>query len=132
MFRVRSLALALTASSLVAFAAATAAAQGQAVEVQLSSYAFTPKTLTLHHGTSYTLRLVNDSKSGHSFSAPELFASSTIAPQDQSKVDGGKIEVRKGGTVEVSFTPNTPGTYGVKCTHPFHAGFGMKGTVVVD
>ncbi len=104
----------------------------QTVDVALSDFAFTPKVLHLHHGTPYRLHLVNKSGKGHDFEAYELFESSQVASGDKGKIDDGKIEVSKGETVDVRFTPMKAGTYKVKCTHPFHEMLGMTGEVVVD
>jgi uncharacterized cupredoxin-like copper-binding protein len=127
----RNLALAFSAASLLAASATISAAQGpQTIEVRLTNFSFTPSTLNLKSGQAYDLRLVNDKKSNHSFSAPDLFANSTLAPGSQ--VADGKVEVGKNQTVDVQFTPNKPGHYGIKCTHPLHAGFGMKGEAIVE
>ncbi|HWE48033.1 MAG TPA: cupredoxin domain-containing protein [Caulobacteraceae bacterium] len=104
----------------------------QTVNLTLSSYAFTPKIIHLRHGAPYRLRLTNTSGKGHDFAAYELFEASRVAPEDRSKIDDGKVEVSKGQSVDVRFTPTKPGTYKIKCTHPFHAMLGMTGEVVVD
>lgn len=124
------LALGLAASATLTLLAGPIQAQGaQAIDVHLTNFKFTPDTLHLHSGTTYRLRLINDAAGGHSFSSPDLFANSRI---QSGKIDDGKIEVHKGETVEVVFTPTKPGHYAIKCTHPFHAGFGMKGEADVD
>ena len=69
--------------ALLVFPATTLAAQDQAgprtVEVQLSSFDFTPSTINLHAGQAVTLHLVNSGNGGHNFSAPEFFAAATVA-----------------------------------------------------
>ena len=104
----------------------------QTVSVELSNFKFTPSTLTLLHGTSYRLRLVNRAKGGHNFVAPEFFAISTVAPADRGKIADGKVDVGGGSTVYIALIPNVAGTYQLRCTHFMHAAFGMKGSIVVQ
>jgi plastocyanin len=103
----------------------------QTVTVELSSFKFTPATLTLERGRHYTIRFVNTSSGGHDFSAASFFAASTIAPEDRAKVSGGQVELSGGDTVDVSLVPNKDGTYKIRCTHFMHGILGMKGTIVV-
>ncbi|HET9336775.1 MAG TPA: cupredoxin domain-containing protein [Sphingomicrobium sp.] len=103
-----------------------------AVNVQLSNYKFTPRTIVLDHGRPYVLRLHNASGGGHDFTAPAFFAASRVAPEDRRLVAEGEVEVRPGTTHEIHLTaPAAPGRYKVKCTHTFHKFFGMSGTIVV-
>jgi plastocyanin len=106
-------------------------ASAQAITVELSSFKFTPATLTLQHGQTYRINFTNTSSGGHNFMAKEFFAASTIAPEDQAKVKNGSIDLSGGDTVEITVTPNTPGTYKSHCTHFMHSSFGMTGTIVV-
>lgn len=102
------------------------------VNVQLSNFKFTPKTIVLDHGGSYVMRFTNVSKDGHDFTAPAFFAASRIAPQDRRMVVEGEVEVHPGMTHEVRLTaPATPGRYKVKCTHTFHKFLGMSGKIIV-
>ena len=53
-----------------ALLASVAAAQSpQPVHISLTSYAFTPSTITLKSGTAYRLHLTNDSTKSHDFTA---------------------------------------------------------------
>ena len=123
-----------------AIAATTAArAQQQAdfanatpVTVTISSYAFAPDGLTFNRGVAYRLHLVNSSGKAHNFSASKLFAASQIAPQDANKVEDGKIEVAANESVDVVFTPMTPGEYEIRCTHFMHSMMGMHAKAVVQ
>src|SRR6185503_14921185 len=54
----------------------------EVVSVQLSNFKFSPSELTLHRGRAYRFHLVNTAGGGHDFSAPGLFAASTVAPGD--------------------------------------------------
>lgn len=119
--------------ALVAFAvllAAPALAQDapQRVEVQLSSFDFTPATIRLAAGRPVVLHLVNSGDGGHNFAAPEFFA----AARDVSgPVERGRVEVGGRQSVDVALTP-ARGTYRLRCTHALHTAFGMTGEIVVE
>ena len=105
-------------------------APSYSITVRLSNFAFTPDRLLLRADLPVRLHLVNDSRGGHNFSAPALFAASTFpngAPPPE-----GKVDVRSGQAVDVVFVPRVPGTYKVRCTHFLHTPFGMTGSVVVE
>src|SRR3546814_19953647 len=91
-------------------------------------------TLSLHvalpifeKGQHYRLHLSNEGSGGHNFSGAKFFAAVRIDAADQALVQKGKVEVPKGGSVDVGFTHVTPGRYKIKCTHFLHSSFGMKG-----
>ena len=123
---------------LAAFCAAlvTSAAHAQTAEVvsvSLTSYAFTPSTITLKAGKTYRLHLTNGSQKGHDFTAAEFFAASTIAPEDNAKLEeGAEIEVDANQSTDIMLTPNHAGTYPLTCSHFMHTTLGMKGTIVVQ
>lgn len=102
------------------------------IAVTLSSYEIQPSEIDLRHGVPYRLHLTNASGKAHNFSAPGLFAASQIAPQDQPKVEDGKIEVAGDESVDVAFVPMQPGEYEVHCTHFMHSMFGMHAKAVVQ
>jgi uncharacterized cupredoxin-like copper-binding protein len=104
----------------------------QTVTVELSSFKFTPSVLTLQHGTRYRLHLVNRAKGGHDFEARAFFENSTVAPQDQGKIERGKVDLGGGDIVDIRLVPNVAGSYRLRCTHFMHGAFGMKGTIVVQ
>lgn len=123
------------AAAMLTFAAA-AVAQGSEtadVSVELSSFAFTPKVLTLDHGRAYALHLSNSAKGGHDFVAKEFFAAATIAPEDKAKVDAkGGVDMPGRQTTVIHLTaPANPGTYRVHCSHFMHESFGMVGEIDV-
>ena len=101
-----------------------------AVEVVLKSFSFTPATLHLRAGAPVRLT-IRDAKGGHNFAAPKFFAAARIAPEDASKIRGGKIELEGGEAVTIRLVP-AAGTYKLTCTHFLHTSFGMKGSIVVD
>lgn len=116
-------------------AAAPAAAQPQTapqvVEVQLSSFVFTPSALHLRAGAPVRLRLVNSANGGHNFSAPDFFAAATLAPGQNAAITRGTIEVPAHGTIEIALTP-ARGRYTLRCTHTLHTAFGMRGEILVE
>lgn len=128
--------IALTLAPAVAIAQTMApppaeSANATLVAVALSSYEIKPDQITLVRGTAYRLHLTNTSGKAHNFSAPQLFAASSIASADRAKVADGEIEVDGGQTVDVVFVPMTSGEYDVRCTHFLHAAFGMRGKAIV-
>lgn len=98
------------------------------VEVQLSSFAFTPGTIHLRGGEPVILRLINGGRGGHNFSAPEFFAA---ARPSGASVRSGAIEVPSNQTIEVRLVPQR-GSYNLRCTHTLHTAFGMRGQIIVD
>ncbi len=106
--------------------------KAQTVQVGMADFDFTPKTLQFHANMPYRLRLTNSAGHGHSFDAPEFFAAAVIAPDDQSKVAKGDVEVEGGQTVEMKFVPTQTGSYKFHCSHFLHATFGMTGDVIVQ
>jgi plastocyanin len=132
-------ALALTGGLFLAGAARVGAepttadwSKAQTVSVGMADFAFAPKTLLFQANVPYHLRLTNSAGHGHSFDAPEFFAAVGIAPEDQSKVVKGEVEVEGGQTVDVKFVPATTGSYKFHCSHFLHAAFGMTGEAVVQ
>jgi uncharacterized cupredoxin-like copper-binding protein len=133
--------LAATAISACAFALAARSVEADETDVfsrstplsiTLTSYEFAPAHIDLQRGKAYRLHLVNTSGKGHDFSAPGLFASSTIASADRTKIDHGAVEVDGGSSADVSLIPLTPGDYPVRCTHFLHAAFGMHASITVN
>lgn len=101
-----------------------------AVEVVLSDFRFTPAALELKAGERVMLHFSNQGSGGHSFSAPDFFAAATIDPASAPLVAKGKVEVKKGASVDVTLVP-AKGKYPLRCTHFLHGAFGMKGSIEV-
>jgi plastocyanin len=118
--------------AIAAFASGAAAQSMAPVTISLSDYAFAPNALTLNVGAPTRLQFTNSASKGHSFSAPEFFAASQIAADDQAKVRNGTVEVAGGQTVEVTVTPGRAGAYPLNCTHFMHSTMGMHGTIIVQ
>jgi plastocyanin len=102
------------------------------VAIALTDYAFTPGALNLKAGISYQMHFVNNGSKGHSFSAPEFFAASQIAPEDMAKVKNGVVELDNGQSADVTITPGSAGTYAFTCTHFMHKMMGMHGEITVQ
>ena len=108
--------------------AAPAQDQTRTVQVELSSFAFAPATITLRGGEPIVLHLVNTGRGGHNFSAPQFFAAASGVA---GPVRAGAVEVAGHQAVDVRLTP-ARGTYRLRCAHTLHAGFGMRGNIVVQ
>ena len=106
-------------------------AQPEVIRIELSSFDLKPDALSLMHGRSYDLELVNRSGSSHDFAARGLFNSARIEPADARLVVKGSVEVPSKSTVHLHFVPVQAGEFEFHCTHPFHAVLGMKGRVDV-
>jgi plastocyanin len=104
----------------------------QSVTVELSSFKFTPATLTLQQGKSYRIHFVNRSSRGHNFVAEKFFSTSTIAAEDQGKVVDGKVNLDGGEAADISLVPRQAGTFKSRCTHFMHSMLGMTGTITVE
>jgi uncharacterized cupredoxin-like copper-binding protein len=102
------------------------------VEVDLSSFAFTPSTIVLQRGTPYHLLIVNKSTSGHDFSAKDFFEAATILPADKPLLDKGKITLKTGQSAQITLIPNQVGHFDLICAHLMHATMGMHGQIVVE
>ena len=102
------------------------------VTVSLSDFAFDPGHLVLQHGVPVRLHFANTSKSGHDFHAPAFFKAVTIAPEDQSLVKDGAVDVAAGTSVDLRIVPQTAGKYEVDCSHFMHAMMGMTGDAEID
>ena len=110
--------------------ASTDFANAQRVEVQLDSFSFEPRTLSLAADRPVVLVLTNVSNGRHNFSAPGFFAAARIADYDASVITDGEVEVAAGDSVELRLIP-AMGGYDVDCTHFGHSIAGMTGSIVV-
>jgi plastocyanin len=78
------------------------------------------------------MHFVNAGSKAHSFSAPEFFAASQVADEDQAKAVKGLVELENGQSVDITITPGRAGTFSFECTHFMHKMMGMHGTIVVQ
>ena len=102
------------------------------ISITLTDYAFTPGTLDLKAGVTYQLHFINSGSKDHNFDAPEFFAASKIAPEDEAKVKKGLVALGGGQSVDVTVTPDKPGAFPVECTHFMHKMMGMHGNIIVQ
>ena len=100
------------------------------VEVVLSDFDFTPRTLQLPAGEPIVLALVNRSGNGHNFAAPNFLQAAQVVPEDAAIIAGGAIEVPGGQTVVVRLVPEA-GDFNLDCSHTGHSLLGMTGSIVV-
>ena len=98
------------------------------VTVELSSFAYAPRTISLPAGRPVVLHLVNTGSGGHDFTARKFFAAAVIRPGDVAKVRKGSVEVPGRASVEVAVVPGA-GRFALRCGHAFHALLGMKGAI---
>ncbi len=112
-------------------AAAPALPAARNVEVQLSSFDFTPSEIRLRAGQPVVLRLTNTGRGGHNFSAPQFFAAAQVPGGQNAAIRNGAIGVPSRQTVSVRLTP-ARGNYRLRCTHTLHTTFGMRGRIVVE
>ena len=101
------------------------------ITITLTSYAFQPDALTLKPGVTYQMHFINGGSKDHNFSAPEFFAASQIAPDDQAKIEKGLVALDSGQSVDITITPDHPGVFAVECTHFMHKTMGMHGSITV-
>jgi uncharacterized cupredoxin-like copper-binding protein len=106
----------------------TAESTPRTVEINLSNFDFTPRTLRLRAGEPLVLHLVNTAHGGHNFAAPEFFAAASGV---SGPVVKGKVELKGNQSVDVRLTP-ARGHYRLRCTHALHATFGMSGEIEVE
>lgn len=118
---------------LASLAATSVPAQSPAVvNVQLSSFKFTPNDIVLKHGQAYVLRLTNISDGGHDFVSEAFFGAANVAPSDRRLIIEGGVEIPSGQAIDIHLTaPAAPGNFKLKCSHTFHKTFGMSGTIRV-
>jgi plastocyanin len=116
---------------LAAPAATPAQPAASTVEVQLSSFDFSPAEIRLRAGQPIVLRLTNPGRGGHNFAAPLFFAAAQIPAGQNVALRNGAIEVPSRQTVSLRLTP-ARGDYRLRCTHTLHSSFGMRGRIVVE
>ena len=100
------------------------------VTVELSSFAYSPRTIVLPAGQPVLLHLVNTGSGGHDFTASKFFAAAAIRPGDAAKLRKGSIEVPGRGRIDIGLVPEA-GRFTLRCGHAFHAMLGMKGAIEV-
>ncbi len=92
---------------------------GQAINVEVVSYAFRPNVIEVTAGSPFTLVAHNTSGATHN-----------ITILSQSKETLKQVEVPAGQTVTFEVTLPAPGRYVFYCSRFMHRTFGMEGTLV--
>jgi plastocyanin len=123
----RPLRLAAAAALALSTAAPVPAQPAQQV-IQVWSFGFAPQPIRLAAGRPVTLTFVNQSGSGHDFTAPGFFQHAKItagaAPEDE-------IELGPHQTRTITLVP-VRGTYQAHCSHFLHKQMGMSAEIIVE
>ena len=118
----------LCAATTAGLSSATAQPVAAPVQtIQVYSFGFAPRPIQLAAGRAVTLNFVNQSGSGHDFTARALFARSQILA---GAAPSGEIELRPHQSTSVTLIPQ-PGDYEAHCSHFMHAPMGMTTRVLV-
>jgi uncharacterized cupredoxin-like copper-binding protein len=151
-FRLAPIGASMIASVLVAGATAcgtspTSAANGRVIEITMSEFSFSPRTITLTAGETVTLKLTNAGALEHEFMAGRAPTPSKGYAEDWLKraVPGlashthpGEVHLGEGIRVSADWgnrvtlvVPTEKGVYEFGCFVAGHYEAGMKGTIVV-
>ncbi len=138
----------------VTYGGATGAAKAQKITITMTEYKFTPAKISLQAGVPVEIVLVNKGKVEHEFMVyktptgkiddwDEYIMPNTYF-QGMGEVKGEfagvgavagtsvfEVEVAKGKTAELSFTPTQKGTFEIGCHSEGHYEAGMKGVLIV-
>ncbi len=104
---------------------------GKTIEIDLSSFKFTPSEPVFEHGQRYVLHLSNTSDGGHDLVAKEFFAAAQVDPADRAKVKDGEVDLKGGASADIHLTAPAAGRYPFHCSHFLHSTFGMTGAMIV-
>ena len=126
MLRPRFILLSVASTVCISSAGAQPAA-APAETIQVYSFGYNPKPIQLAAGRAVTLSFVNQSGSGHDFTAREFFAGSRIV---SGAAPNGEVELKGHETKTVTLIPRA-GTYEAHCSHFMHATMGMHAQIVV-
>ena len=127
MIRNRLALAALFAAALFIPAAAAQVSATAQQTIHVRNFAFAPAPIQLPAGKPVTLTFVNDSGSGHDFTAKEFFARSQISAGSAPE---GAIDLKAHETKSVTLVP-AAGTYKAHCSHFMHASMGMHAEIIV-
>jgi len=99
------------------------------VTVHITEYMFSPDRLTFQRGVLYRLRLVNQGKEIHEFTAPDFIAAIDLKNPSALGPYTNQFAVDPGKTKDVFFIPLKPGRYNLVCAD--HDWAGMTGEIVI-
>jgi uncharacterized cupredoxin-like copper-binding protein len=105
-------------------------AAAQPVTVQLIDDKFVPDKLTFKRGTAYRLRLRNEGKEMHEFTAAGFIKTLELGNPQVLEESGEEVLVRPGQEKEFLFVPRKPGRYQLDCAD--HDWDGMVGEITVE
>jgi uncharacterized cupredoxin-like copper-binding protein len=109
--------------------------QARRYDVILGEFHFAPSRIVLRRGEPYALRLENQGRFRHTFTAPEFFRAVAFRPEGsvtEAEQSGGGLSLAAGEVEEIEFVPLQAGTYALECTRALHGIFGMIGDIVVE
>ena len=116
------------AAALSLMVSVPAFAQPTQLVVQLWSFGIAPQTIRLAAGKPVTITFVNQSGSGHDFTAPGFFQHAKIvgggAPSDE-------VELAAHERKTITLIP-AAGTFQAHCSHFGHKQLGMTAQIVVN
>jgi uncharacterized cupredoxin-like copper-binding protein len=101
------------------------------IEIHLSNFKFAPRNIVLNSGQPIVLNIINDAGGGHNFAAKQFFAAARVQPRSMAQIKNGVIEIPSHQSRQILLIAPAAGRYDLKCTHFLHAGFGMKGSIIV-
>jgi uncharacterized cupredoxin-like copper-binding protein len=105
-------------------------ADAELVTVQLVDDRFLPDRLTFRRGVLYRLRLENNGKEMHEFTAPEFFAAIEVKNPDVLEPGLPEILLHPKTRKELYFIARRPGQYPLRCAD--HDWDGMVGEIDVQ
>jgi uncharacterized cupredoxin-like copper-binding protein len=118
------------ALGLIALAAMAADwSKAQTIDVVTTEYGFAPNRLALRAGTPYRLRLENEGKETHEFTAPGFLQNAEIRNPAAVNAERTEIVVQPGEQKDVFLVPRR-GRYPLTCAD--HDWAGMTGEIVVE
>jgi uncharacterized cupredoxin-like copper-binding protein len=129
--RVRGSILLVAVLALLPFgdARATDWSKANKVTVQTVEYAFKPASLTFHQSVAYRLRIDNQGKETHEFTAPDFFKAIEIRDAKPLNADRTEIEVQPGQHKDLYFVAKQQGSFDLRCAD--HDWAGMVGDITI-
>jgi len=101
----------------------------QPITVIMVDNSFQPDHLTFQQGKAYELRLQNQGKDMHEFTAPDFFRAATVRDKRLLANAGTEVVVQSGQSACVFLLPRVKGEYKLTCAD--HDWDGMVGSITV-
>ena len=124
------LATALAAAMTNAGAWATDWSTAKRTLVVTIDYAFKPASLKFQQGIAYRLRVDNQGKETHEFTAPDFFKAVELRDAKSLNADRTEIVVQPGEHKDLYFVAKLPGSYKLICSD--HDWAGMVGDITIS